>query len=71
MDLNEAWRNESALGIDLLGAPFTDPADGGDAAVVNPDVGAVPGPARSVDNGPTADYQVEHVDVSPCSFFAF
>ena len=44
MDLDEAGRHEFALGIDLLGASFTDPADGGDAAVLHADVGAVPGP---------------------------
>ena len=61
MDLNEAGRDESALGIDLLCGLLANPADGGDAALLDPDVGAEPGPTRSVDDSSATDYQIEHV----------
>ena len=62
VDVDEARRDQAALGVDLAAAPALDPADGGDAVAVDGDVG-LPGPRPApgpVDDGPIAYHQVVH-----------
>ena len=62
--VDEAGRDDVALGVDLLATLVLDAADAGDSPVANPDVGSVRGESRTVDHRPVADHHVEtHVVV--------
>ena len=56
--VDEAGRDDVALGVDLVGAPLADPADGGDAAPPHADVGPIARQSRTVDDVTVADHQV-------------
>ena len=67
VDVDEARRDQQALGVDLLGALARDLADGGDPAVLDRDVGFANGRAGAVGQVAAAHDQIEfcrHV-VSP------
>ena len=59
MDVDEARRDQQALGVDLLGAAAGDLADGGDLAVLHRDIGFVQRRAGAVGHRAAADDQIE------------
>ena len=70
--VDEAGRDHVAFGVDLVGAPFADAADGGDAAPPDADIGAIARQPRTVDDVTVADHQVvlhgsapRHVEEDP------
>ena len=56
--VDEARRDDVALGVDLAPARFADPSDGRDRGAGDPDVRPVRAQARSVDDRAVADHQV-------------
>ena len=56
--VDEAGRDDVPFGVDLVGAPFADPPDGGDAAPPHADVGPIARQPRPVDDVTVADHQV-------------
>ena len=59
VDVDEARRDQKALGVDLLGAFAQNLADGGDLAVLYRDVGLMQGSARTVGQSAAAHDQIE------------
>jgi hypothetical protein len=65
--VHEAGRDDLAVGVDLLAGALLDAADGHDAAVTDSHVGAVPGQAGPVDDGPVLDDEVVRHRLGPSS----
>ena len=60
MEVHEARRHDQPAGVeDLRGVAGSDPADLGDAPVLNPDVGAVAGYPETVDHRAALDQNVK------------
>ena len=59
VDVDEARRDQQALGVDLLGGAAGHLADGGDLAVLHGDVGLVQGSAGAVGQSAAAHDQIE------------
>ena len=59
VDVDEAWRDQLALGVDLLAARGQIGLDGSDLAVSNAHVCTPPGRACTIDDGAIADYEVK------------
>ena len=58
--VDDAGREHEAVGIDRLGALVRDGADPDDAAVLDGKVGAPGFVAEAVDDGGTADDEIDH-----------
>src|SRR6185312_498309 len=56
--VDEAGRDDAAVGVELVATGVVDCAHDGDDAVVDRDVGAHRGGARAVDDGAAADHEV-------------
>src|SRR6266540_3823899 len=59
MDIDEARRNQQALGVDLLGSAARDLADGRDLAVLHRDISFVQSSAGAVGYGAATDDEIE------------
>jgi hypothetical protein len=59
VDVDEAGRDQLALGVDFLGAAFCDLADHSDAVAGDADIGFDGRTAGAIDDGAAADDQVE------------
>src|SRR5690606_19448797 len=59
VDVDEAGRDQLAARVDLLAAGREIGIDGDDLAVTDPDVGATPGGAGSVDHRAAANHDIE------------
>ena len=66
VDVDEARRDERAVGVDLVAGRAVDRADLGDDAVGDGDVGRAGRRARAVDDRPPSDHQIVH-PCPPCS----
>ena len=62
VDVDEAGRDQEAVGVDFFAAEVVDFTDRGDDAVVNRDVGLPGRRAGAVDDESVADYEIVHVD---------
>ncbi len=67
--VDEAGRDDQAVGVDRLGGFLADLADLDDSAVTDADVGLARGRTGSVDDVATPDDGVEHDDLlsAPCA----
>jgi hypothetical protein len=66
VDVDKAWRDQLALGIDFLSAILRNFADGGDAVALDADIGLDGCAAGAVHHGAVADDEIElwlHRDV--------
>ena len=60
VDVDEAGRDEGAVGVELAAATLVDDADLGDDAAVDGDVGRAGGRTRAVDHSTGADDEIVH-----------
>ena len=63
--VDEAGRDDEAGGVELFSTRLVDGADGGDAAVVDGDVGEHGGSPATVDHRSVADHEIVHVAFPP------
>ena len=63
--VDEAGRDERAVGIERLARELVDAPDLGDDAGGDRDIGRTRGRAGPVDNGSTLDHEVMHVSAAP------
>ena len=68
VDVDEAGRDDEAVGVELARAGPLHVADLDDRAVAHADVGGARGRARPVDDGATADDEVELGHCQPPPF---
>ena len=65
VNVEETRRDRLSRGVNLLGGLAVEPADAGNAAVFDPEVGPARGRAGSVDNQAVSDCQIIHCQSPP------